>query len=298
MHSFVLPLGVSGLVTVDLDLRMFRNLVAVPSTGVTLVAQANPTDYRLTGLPDPGPNRMAVTWTAAGVDGLYEWPTRTGTPSGVIIPSRIAGLTAGGINLRAYADGSPSGATLTLTPLSGGGGYVAAGWPVTSQGRRWVLVYEIGGMLSSREWKESPASGASVLVGIENWALQYYTASPLVLDGTNYTPAEPPAGWPKDGPFIELRVSNLSSEQKTTSGTATLALEKWAIYGRTSTKEGTGAAKGFALAAELGRIYRGIQVAEVLWQVPSIRSMGDMPNAGGVWNQAEVTIYGQRLARS
>jgi hypothetical protein len=298
MHSFVLPLGVSGLVTADLDLRMFRNLAAIPATGVSLVAQATPGDYRLTGLPDPGPNRMAVTWTAAGVDGLYEWPTRTGSPSGIIIPSRLPGLTAAGIGLRVYVDGSPSGATLTLTPLSGGSGYVASGWPVVAQGRRWVLVYEIGGMLSSREWKEAPATGASVLVGIENWALQYYSASPLVLDGTNFTPDDPPSGWPKGGPFIELRASNLSSVQKTTSGTNTLALEKWAIYGRASTKEGTGAAKGFALAAELGRIYRGIQVAEVLWETPAVRSMGDMPNDGGVWNQAEVTIYGQRLARS
>lgn len=297
-QSFVLPLGVAGLVTADLDLRLFRNLAPQPTTGISLVPQANPEDYRLTGLPDPGPNRMAVTWTVNGVDGLYEWPARTGTPAGLIIPSRLPGLTAGGISLRAYVDGTPSGATLTLTPLTGGGGYVASGWPVVSQGRRWVLVYEINGILSSREWKESPVSGSTTLTGIENWALANYNASPLVLRGTNFDPASPGGGWPANGPFMELRIANNSSKQITTSGPETLAHEQWGIYGRASNQVGKGEGKGWALAAELGRIFRGIEVAGVLWQVPAIRSMGDMPNAGGVWNQAEVTIYGQRLARS
>lgn len=154
---FILPLGVSGLSIEDVKPHLYLNSseVSLP-LDISFIEDGVSGNYRIDNLP-PGANTARYILTVEYPDQVghsFVWGG-AGSPSSVVIPVRETGLDTADLGLRAYKNGVTQSVTFASEELTPDGDYAVSGWPISSTGASWLLLWTRNGGTSWYTWTES-----------------------------------------------------------------------------------------------------------------------------------------------
>lgn len=183
---FILPLGVSGLVEQEYDFRfhLYLNAIEQPLPLAFSISEDGTTgNYKLDGLPD-GNVSSRYTLTVEHPDEVghsFVWGG-SGSPASVVLPVRENGLDTADLGLSAYKNGTPQALTFTSSELTSDGDYEVSGWPISSTGATWLLLWSRNGATSWYTWTERAAP--AVQPQVSGWLAQIIRSVVSIIDTT------------------------------------------------------------------------------------------------------------------
>lgn len=160
---FLLPLGVSGLTLLDLNLYLYTGVEEISLSNVDLAEEPVASGiYRIDNLPALSVviRRTLTAEYPPGVGYSFVYGgEQSGTPETVIIPVRESGLIGLDFEFAIYRNGTSENDIIIEMgeSLHAGGDYPVSGWPVEFTGAEWLLVWARAGseVFSFYRWKES-----------------------------------------------------------------------------------------------------------------------------------------------